>query len=114
MDGLYAGSGVDGYACFHAHVARLSDGEVEMRGGFLMDDDAVGAGVFELVEVAFGALYHHVDFEGEARYGPDGFDDDGAEGDGWDEVAVHDVYVEAVGACAFGFGDLLTEAGEVG
>jgi hypothetical protein len=48
------------------------------------------------------------------RGAADGFDDGRAEGDVGDEVAVHDVEVDPVGAGGIDCGHLFAEAGKVG
>ena len=90
---------------------------MQVRRRLDLDEDAVGAGVGELVDLALGALDHEVDLEDRARVVDlvaQGLDDDRPHRDRRDEVAVHDVDVDDLGAGLEHRADLLAEPREVG
>ncbi len=89
-------------------------GAVQVDGVLHVDQQGVGPGVGEGVEVAVGLGDHQVDLQGQARDGPQRLHDHGAHADVRHEVAVHDVHVDAVGAGGLGLADLLAQPGEVG
>ena len=95
-------------------VVDLLDGAVEMDAGFDVDDYVVGTGFGELGDVELGPLDHQVGLDGHGAEGANSLDDEGANGDVGDEMAVHDIYLNAARARLGGFLHLLTEACEVG
>lgn len=112
--GAHGGGGIDREAGAEPEGADFPEDSFHARAQFHMDDELVGAGLLEGLEEDFGAGAHQVDVEEESREGADGADDGGAEGDIGNEVAVHDVEVEPVGAGARGAGDFAVESGEIG
>ena len=66
------------------------------------------------LEVAIGLGDHQVRLEREPGHPPERADDHRPDRDVRDEMSVHDVHVDAVGARCLDFGDLLAQAREIG
>src|SRR6185437_1311878 len=100
--------------------ARAAGGDVaeqavQVAGGFGVDDDEVGACGADGLDPLLGAADHEVGFEGQrADVGAGSGDEHGAHGDVGDEVAVHDVHLEAIGAGGDGGPEITLQAAEVG
>ena len=82
--------------------------------GFGMDENVVGTGFGELGEERVDRCDHQVDVEGQAGVAAEFGDDGSAEAHVGDEMTVHDVEMEPVGAGTLDGGDLVGEAGEIG
>ena len=108
------GGGVEGKSGLEAGGLDLAEEGLDFGAEFGVDGDGVGAGGLERLDEDFGALAHEVDVEEEGGEGAEGFDDVGAEAEVGDEVAVHDVEVEPLGAGAVDALEFSVEAGEVG
>jgi hypothetical protein len=76
--------------------------------------DAIGAGRRERFQVRIGGRNHQVDVERLGRIRPDGAHDVWTHGDVRDEVAVHDVDVNPVGAGLVQRAHFLAQPREVG
>ena len=87
---------------------------VQVGAGLGVDQDVIGAGLDEVVDERIHGGDHQVDVEGQARVRAQAGDDRGAETDVGDEMTVHHVEMEPVGAGGLDGADLLGEAGEVG
>ena len=70
--------GVEGHAYAFAFVADLLDGSVEVGAGLDVDDDNVGPGSGEVVDVALRLLDHEVGFDGDGAVGAYGREHYGA------------------------------------
>ena len=93
-------------------LAERPDGlerAVQVRPGFGMDRDDVRAGRREGGEVGVGRRDHQVHVEGLRRERPQRLHDVGAERDVRDEVPVHHVEMDPVGARRLDRGDLLAQ-----
>ena len=93
---------------------NVLDRPVQFDGALDVNVQRIAAGPGEVVEVLVGVLDHQVDFQRQAGDRAQRLDDERPHADVGDELAVHDVHVDAVGAGAFGLLDLLAQAGEVG
>ena len=87
---------------------------VEVRPGLGVDGESVGAGLGEGGEIGIGRRDHQMDVERLLRVRPDRFHDIGPDRDVGDEVAVHHVDMDPVGAGRVDGAHLLAKSGEVG
>ena len=74
----------------------------------------VGAGLGKCAQVAVRLRDHQVDFQRDSSHRPQPAYDRGSEGDIGNEMAVHDVHVNAVGAGGDHLGHLVSQMGHVG
>lgn len=110
-DGGGEGSGgVEGEARLAACGANGAEGLSDVVFGFDVDGDHVGARSDEAREKMIGAGDHEVDVEEDIVGFVDGLDDGGAKRDVIDEMPVHDVEVEPVGARVDGAAGFLIDA----
>ena len=79
-----------------------------------MEQDVVGAGFGEGFDIRVNRLDHQVHVERQARMRPQRFQQSRAEADVRDEVAVHDVQMQPVGAGGLDRANFLSQAGEIG
>ena len=86
---------------------------MEVRAGIGMDGDDVGAGFGEGIEKAIDRRNHEVDVERLLGVRAQRFDHRRADGEIGDEMAVHHVDVQPVGAGFVHRADLLAELREV-
>src|SRR6185503_5865568 len=86
---------------------------MQVRDGLDVNRDHARAGGDEIFDIAIWFLDHQVDVERPRRDALDRADHGRPDGDVGDEVAVHDVHVNEVGAAAFRGGDVAPECGEV-
>ena len=86
---------------------------VMFRFGFDMDGDGIRAGIEEAGEVVIGVLDHEMNIERELRQFAHGGDNGGPEGNVIDEVAIHDVEMEPIGAGRFRAANFVRELGEI-
>ena len=87
---------------------------MKMRQHFHMHRQHVGAGLDERFGVLVGVRDHQMHVERHARHPLDRLHDRRADGDVRDEVAVHDVHMNQIGAAFFGGRDGRAKRGEVG
>src|SRR5207249_9259355 len=87
---------------------------LQVRAGFHVHGQHVGAAGGELGQVLLGLHDHQVEVERQPRALADRVEDRKAHRDVRDEAAVHDVDVELIGAGGFDPGDLLGQDAEVG
>ncbi len=113
-DRLHRGRGVQRHARPDAALADLLDRPVQVRTGFHVHGEVVGAGLREGVHVPLRVLDHQVHVDRERGRALRRRRDHGADGDVGDEVPVHHVHVDPVGPALLGLADLLAQAGEVG
>ena len=85
-----------------------------MRPGFRMDADEVGAGLGEGLQIGVGRGDHQVHVEGDGGVLPQRLHDHRAEADVGDEMPVHDVEVQPVGAGGGDGARFLAQPGEIG
>ena len=114
FSGGEGGLAVDGEAGGEAGGADAAEGIADVVIRFDVDGDVVGSGLDEAVEEVVRAIDHEVDIEEDVVGFVDGGDELGAEADIVDEVAVHDIEVEPVDACADGAGAFVGETAPVG
>lgn len=114
FSGGEGGLAVDGEAAGEAGGADAAEGIADVVIGFDVDGDVVCSGLDEAVEEVVRAIDHEVDVEEDVVGFVDGGDELGAEADIVDEVAVHDIEVEPVDACADGAGAFFCETAPVG
>ncbi len=105
---------VDRHAGPQAQPVDLLHRPVQVDRPFLVDDQRVGPGLGERRQVPVGLRDHQVNFQGNRRHGPEPAHDHGPERDIGDEVPVHDVDVNPVGAGRDGLGHLVGQMGHVG
>jgi hypothetical protein len=79
-----------------------------------VDDQPVCTSVAELTKVILGLLDHHVDFQREPSVRSNSFNYRRTKRYGWDELAVHDVDVNAVGASLLRLSHLLAQSRKIG
>ena len=87
---------------------------MDMRAGFDMHGDDVGARLGEGFEIGIARRDHQMHVERLLGVGPDRFDDIRADRNVGHEMAVHDVDMDPVGAGGIDRADLLAELGEIG
>ena len=92
----------------------LLHGPVQVNAPFLVNDERVRTGLGEGFEKLVGVVDHEMHFEGQPRDGPQPLDDDRAEGQVGNEVAVHYVDVNSVGPPLLRLAHLLCQAGHIG
>ena len=114
FSGCEGGLAVDGEAAGEACGADAAEGIADVVIGFDVDGDVVCSGLDEAVEEVVRAIDHEVDVEEDVVGAVDGGDELRAEADVIDEVAVHDIEVEPVDACADGAGAFVGETAPVG
>ena len=85
-----------------------------MRSRFRMQADVVGAGVDEGVQIGIDRRDHQVDVERQFGVLAQGRQHGRAEADVRDEMAVHDVQMQPIGAGGFDSADLLPQPAEIG
>jgi len=90
------------------------DRAMEVRQHFDMHRDHAGARLGECVEVLVGIHDHQVNIQRNLRDSPNRFHDRRSDGDVRDEMAVHDVDVDQIGAAALGRADRVAKRGKVG
>src|SRR5919204_269004 len=98
---------------FAAGIADRLHRVVDVRGGLDVDDDVARAGPGELRHVALGTLDHEVDVEQDVEVAQR-LDRLGTHRHRRDEVAVHDVDVDDLGAGVDDVAHLRAQAAEVG
>jgi hypothetical protein len=76
--------------------------------------DAAGARANEVLDIEFGLLDHQMHIQGQAGCLAEGGDYRNSQGNVGDEMAVHDVHVNDVGAGFFDDADFVAEFREVG
>ena len=87
---------------------------MQVGAGLGVDQDMVGAGLDEVGDERIDGRDHQVDVEGQPRVAAQAGDDRRAEADVGDEMAIHDIEMQPVGARLLDGADLLGKAGEVG
>ena len=92
----------------------LLHGPVQVNAPFLVNDERVRTGLGEGFEKLVGVVDHQMHFEGQPRDGPQPLDDDRAEGQVGNEVAVHYVDVNSIGPPLLRLAHLLCQAGHIG
>ena len=118
-EGLHRGVRVQAHPHLDAAARVVRQGgdllevAVQVGAGLRVHGDAVGAGGGEVPHVALRGLDHEVAVHEAAGHGAQGLHHHGADGEVGDEVPVHDVHVDPVGAGLVDGADLLAEAGEV-
>jgi hypothetical protein len=91
----------------------MFEGAVQVGGGFLVDDDGVGARRGKRLDKILGRRDHQVGFDDQPRERPQGADSNRSKGDIGNEAAIHYVHLKAVHSCRFHLLHLLAEAGEI-
>ena len=91
----------------------MRDRAMEMRRHFHVHRQHICPGVHEVVQVTVWLLDHQVHIERACGDPLDGADDRLADRDVRDEVAVHDVDMNLVGAAPFRRGDRVAQNGEI-
>ena len=115
FDKFGGGSGVEGDSRLHFHFADGARQAVGMAGGFRMKSKGRGPGIGERADEIFGVFGHQVDVEERARGGlAQGGAQGRAESEVGDELIVHHVQVQPVGAGGQGAPGVAAELGEVG
>ena len=89
-------------------------GAVEIHSPFLMDQERIRAGVGKGLQVQVGIFNHQMNFERQAADGPKGLDHRWTNRDIGDEMAVHDVDMDPIGARLLGCGHLLSQPRKIG
>src|SRR6185503_1088911 len=92
----------------------VGDRSLEVRHGLDMHRDHAGTGGNELFDVVVRLFDHEMHVERPSGDALDGADDRRADRDIWDEVPVHHVDVNQIGAAAFRGGNVTTEGREIG
>ena len=102
----------------HARLATVRgdqvQGAVEMHASFLVDGNPVGAGFGKFLDEEVGILDHEVAIEGNFKKFPQRPHNGRADGEIWDEVAVHDVQMEDRAAALDGLLCIAAKLREVG
>ncbi len=107
------GGGVEGDARLAAEGVDGLDGAVEVGAGLDVDGEPVASRLCERFEERVRVGYHEMRVERQICPGTDRAHEARPEREVGDEVAVHHVDVEEVGATPLHVGDLLREPGEV-
>ena len=79
-----------------------------------MDREDIGPGLGEFRQKVIGPLDHQVDVQRKGGAAAHRLHDGRADGQVGDEMAVHDIHMDIIGAGLFHGPDLFAEAGEVG
>ncbi len=87
---------------------------VQVRYRFLMDSNDIGAGLGERIDIEIGILDHQVYIERLVSDFTQGIDHQRADGDVWDEMTVHDINVNVIGAGAVNGLNIFTKTGKIG
>ena len=87
---------------------------LHVHGGLGVKGEHVRSGVRVLGDVLLGALHHEVDVQRPVGQPAERPDERSAERQVRDEVPVHDVHVDPLGAALNRLGDLLPEASQIG
>ena len=99
-----------------SEIADMRQGPVQMdrRARLAMDDQMVGAGAGEIVEVTLGLDDHQMDIDRLLRRLAHGLDDDRADRDVRHKAPVHDIDMDPVGSRPIDGAHLLGEPAEIG
>src|SRR5712692_4127785 len=108
------GRWVERDCCHFARYSDLLDDAVQVRANLLVDDNHAGSGLCEILDVSFGVGNHQVGFEREPGAAAHRLDDHWPHCNIGDEMAVHDIDLDALAAPCLGLVYLFAEAGEVG
>ena len=114
LDRALRRAGIHGHAGLLAERADRLQRAVDMRAGFDMHGDDVGAGFGEGFEIGIARRDHQMHVERLLGVRPDRFDDVRADRNVRHEMAVHDVDMDPVGAGGIDRAHLLAELGEIG
>lgn len=108
------GCGIEGDSGDCAVFADFGERAVEVGSGFRVDGDSLRPGVDEGLDEGVDGRDHEVSVDGSFCVFLDSGDDGRPEGEVGDEVSVHDIEVEEVGAGILDIAHFLSEDGEVG
>ena len=114
LDRALVRAGVHGYAGFFAERADCLQRAVNMRAGFHVHGDGVGAGLGESFQIGIAGRDHQMHVEGLFGVRTDGLHHVGADRNVRHEMSVHHVDMDPVGAGGIDGAHLLAELGEVG
>ena len=112
-------SGVAGFSttpAIFAEIADMRQGAVQMdrRAGLAMDEQMIGAGLGEIVEIMLGLDDHQMDIDRFRRRLAHRLDDDRADRDVRHKAPVHHIDMDPVGAGAVDRAHLVGEPAEIG
>ena len=113
IDGLDAGARVERQARFLAMLLDELQRPVDMRAGLGMHRDDIGAGLGKLGDERVHRRNHQMNVEGQRRAVPQGRDNVRTDRNVGDEMAVHDIDVDVIGACLVDGLHFVAEAGEI-
>src|SRR5260370_22818682 len=100
--------------CHFARYSDLLDDAVQVRANLLVNDNHVGSGLREILDVSFGVGNHQMGFEREPGAAVHFLDDHWSHCNIGDEMAVHNIDLDALAAPCLGLAFLFAETGEVG
>ena len=108
------GGRIDSHADFFAERFNFPNERGDLLVKFDMDGDSIRASLGKRFDQNFRLRAHEVNVEKYFSQGTNGAHDFRPKGNVWDEMPVHDVEVQPVGAGTVGSFDFLAEAGVVG
>jgi hypothetical protein len=114
LDGAQGRGGIEGHPGLHALLTDGLKGAVEVHVRLHVDRQVRGPGPGEVRDVIGRALHHHVDVHRQPDLPFEAFQDGGPDREVGNEVPVHDVHMEPVGASLLGLPYLAQEVPEVG
>ena len=114
LDGVRWRAGIHGHAGLLAERADCLQRAVDVRPGFDVHGDDVGAGLCEGFEIRIARRDHQVHIERLFGVAADRLHHIRADGDVGNEMAVHDVDMDPVGAGGIDRAHFLAELGEIG
>src|SRR5260370_14551399 len=100
--------------CTFARYFDLLDDAVQVQANLLVNDNHVGSGLREILDVSFGVGNHQVGFERQPGAAARRLDDHWSHRNIGDEMAVHNIDLDALAAPCLGLAYLFAETGEVG
>ena len=105
--------GVEDYAGTRAQALNVTDGAVQMRGGFVVDGNLIGTGFDEDGREEIRTGDHEVDVEDQFGGLADGLHEGRTQSEVGDKMAVHHINVKHGGPTALYVGDVLAQAGKI-
>ena len=97
--------------------AKLLDGlyrAMQVRAGFHVDRQVIGARIHEPLDEGFWVGHHQVDVEGQLRDFPQRFHDGWPNGEVWNKVSVHDIDVQEVSPTSLDARHLISQMSKIG
>ena len=108
------GGRIQSHGRFGAAGSDMTQSTVQVDGGFRVDADDVGPGLYKFLNVQIRLGNHQVHIKGDIRNGSRCFDHQRPDGDVGNKVTIHDIDVKIVGPGLYNSCNLFAQAGEIG